>query len=509
LIDEVGGTIDMKRAAFSPVPHPAALVPYDIVGTQVLTASLLRIAAWVAENGIDGPGRFRAARDLLLRRPPRLRQGLLEHVIAESSEPVRGAIDAILGLQDSVLAIQGPPGSGKTYVGARMLLELVRNGRRVGITGASHKVISNILDEVCRAADQAGVPLRAVQKIADDDNRSEPGPGAVNGSAQPSDGEGDCSEQDGTCSSVTRVRTNGEVVDAISDGANVIAGTAWLWGREEMAGSVEVLFVDEAGQMSLANVLAVSPAAGSLVLLGDPQQLEQPQKGIHPPGAGVSALAHVLNNQPTIRQALGLFLPETWRLHPDICAYTSEVFYEGRLRPRAENSNQRINTSGFLDGSGLRCFPVEHVGNQGESPEEVECVARIVKALLENQATWSDKHRKTMRIRLSDILIVSPYNAQVSALARKLPGARVGTVDKFQGQQAPVVIYSMATSTPEDAPRGMDFLYSSNRLNVAVSRAQCLAVLVASPALFQVQCKTPHQIELANAFCRYLELAEG
>ena len=510
LIDEAGGTIDMKRAAFSPVPHPASLVPYDIVGTQVLTGSLLRIAAWVADNGIDGPGRFRAARELLLRRPPRLRQGLLEQVIAESSEPVRGAIDAVLGLQDSVLAIQGPPGSGKTYVGARMVLELVRNGRRVGITGASHKVISNILDEVCRAAYQAGVPLRAVQKIADDDNRSEREPGEVNGSERiPSKGEGNASQQRGTCSSVKRVRTNGEVVDAISDGANVIAGTAWLWAREELAGSVEVLFVDEAGQMSLANVLAVSPAAGSLVLLGDPQQLEQPQKGIHPPGADLSAMAHILDNQPTIHQGLGLFLPETWRLHPDICAYTSEVFYDGRLRPRAENGNQRINTSGFLDGTGLRFVAVDHVGNQSESPEEVECVARIVKALLENQATWTDKHRANAALRLCDILIVSPYNAQISALVHKLPGARAGTVDKFQGQQAPVVIYSMATSTPEDAPRGMDFLYSSNRLNVAISRAQCLAVLVASPALFQVQCKTPRQIALANAFCRYLELVEG
>jgi uncharacterized protein len=304
-----------------------------------------------------------------------------------------------------------------------------------------------------------------------------------------------------------RVKGNREVVDAISDGVEVIAGTAWLWAREEMANSVDVLFVDEAGQMSLANVLAVSQAAGSLVLLGDPQQLEQPQKGIHPPGADVSAMAHILNGEATIHPALGLFLGETWRLHPDICEYTSEVFYEGRLRPRPENSNQRLNTEGPLDGTGLRFVPVEHAGNQSESPEEVERVANIVDMLLGNRSTWTNKHGETAALRLEDILIVSPYNAQVSALANRVSGANVGTVDKFQGQQAPVVIYSMATSTPEDAPRGMDFLYSANRLNVAVSRAQCLAVLVASPALFQVQCKTPRQMELANAFCRYLELA--
>jgi uncharacterized protein len=202
-----------------------------------------------------------------------------------------------------------------------------------------------------------------------------------------------------------------------------------------------------------------------------------------------------------------MFLGETWRLHPDVCRYTSEVFYQGRLRPRAENSNQRLNADGLLDGTGLRFVPVEHAGNQSESPEEVERVAQIVHWLLRNPSTWTNKHCETAPLRLEDILIVSPYNAQVSALAHRIAGANVGTVDKFQGQQAPVVIYSMATSTPDDAPRGMDFLYSANRLNVAVSRAQCLAVLVANPALFQVQCKTPRQMELANAFCRYLELA--
>jgi uncharacterized protein len=155
----------------------------------------------------------------------------------------------------------------------------------------------------------------------------------------------------------------------------------------------------------------------------------------------------------------------------------------------------------------LRFVPVAHTGNQSESPEEAEIVKDIVERFL-NCATWTNKKGETVPLSLKDILVVAPYNAQVSTLAQCLPaGTRVGTVDKFQGQEAPVVIYSMATSTPEDAPRGMEFLYSSNRLNVATSRAQCLTVLVASPALFEVQCKTPRQIELANAFCRYLEMA--
>jgi superfamily I DNA and/or RNA helicase len=244
------------------------------------------------------------------------------------------------------------------------------------------------------------------------------------------------------------------------------------------------------------------------VLLGDPQQLDQPQKGLHPPGADVSALGHLLNGRVTIADDQGIFLTETRRLHPDVCAFTSEIFYEGRLTSRPENAQQRLNTGDPLDGTGLRFAPIEHCGNQNESPEEVEKVATAVGALLKTGATWTNKNGETHPLTLDDILIVAPYNAHVAALIESLPGgARVGTVDKFQGQEAPIVFYSMATSTPEDAPRGMEFLYSLNRLNVAVSRARCVAVIVASPALFQVQCRTPRQIELANAFCRYLEMA--
>jgi AAA domain/RNase_H superfamily len=308
------------------------------------------------------------------------------------------------------------------------------------------------------------------------------------------------------------LRLGGWVADHGSEGdgkARIVAGTVWLWARPEMAGSVDVLFVDEAGQMSLANVLAASSATGSIVLLGDPQQLDQPQRGVHPDGAEASALSHLLNEHKTITPDRGLFLAESWRLHADICAFTSDVFYESRLTSRPENANQRLNVAGPIAGTGLRFVPVEHQANQSDSPEEVEKVAEVVELLLRDDVTWVDKESKVRRISLDDILIVAPYNAQVSLLLRSLPrGARVGTVDKFQGQEAPVVIYSMATSTPQDAPRGMEFLYSGNRLNVATSRAQCVTVLVASPALFDVQCKTPRQMELANAFCRYLEMAE-
>jgi uncharacterized protein len=309
---------------------------------------------------------------------------------------------------------------------------------------------------------------------------------------------------------VTCVKTNEAVTDKLASGeARLAAGTVWLWSREEMANSVDVLFVDEAGQMSLANVLAASQAAGSVVLLGDPQQLDQPQKGVHPPGAGVSGLAHLLNGKATIDEEQGLFLNHTWRLHPDVCAFTSEIFYDSRLEPRAENERQRLNVQGPLDGTGLRFVPVAHTGNQSDSPEEVTMITELVEQLLRNGANWTNKNGDMVVLTFDDILIVAPYNAQVSALAQALPpGARVGTVDKFQGQEAPIVFYSMATSTAEDAPRGMEFLYSSNRLNVATSRAQCVTVLVSSAILFDVQCKTPRQMELTNAFCRYLEMAQ-
>src|SRR5271157_5773605 len=154
---------------------------------------------------------------------------------------------------------------------------------------------------------------------------------------------------------VAQVDDNEEVLNALASGmAQVAAGTSWLWARNDMANSVDVLFVDEAGQMSLANVLAISQAATSVVLLGDPQQLDQPQRGVHPPGVDVSALAHLLDDRATIELGKGLFLSETWRLHPDVCAFISELFYDGRLAARPENRNQRLNAAGYLDGTGLR-----------------------------------------------------------------------------------------------------------------------------------------------------------
>jgi uncharacterized protein len=275
-----------------------------------------------------------------------------------------------------------------------------------------------------------------------------------------------------------------------------------------MAGSVDVLVVDEAGQMSLANVLACAGAARSLVLIGDPQQLDQPLKGSHPAGAERSALGHLLQDRATIREHEGLFLDRTWRLHPDVCDFTSELFYAGELLPEVGTRRQAVDGVGPVNGTGIRWIPSEHRDNAVDSVEEAVLVRGLVDGVLNGAARWTNIKGEVRTLGLDDIVIVAPYNAHVERIAEALPkGARVGTVDKFQGQEAAISIYAMGTSSPELAPRGMEFLYSLNRLNVATSRARCLAIVIGSPDLLRVQCHTPRQMRLANALAYLVEVS--
>jgi uncharacterized protein len=314
-----------------------------------------------------------------------------------------------------------------------MICELVRHGRTVGITANSHKVIRNLIDAAIEAAEKCDLELHCCQKVAEKKD------------AQPH---------------LSFVRNNKDLFAALGNTAMVGAGTAWLWAAPEAFETVDVLFVDEAAQMSLADVLAVSQAAKTVVLIGDPQQLDQPMQGSHPEGTDVSALDHILSGQQTMSLNEGLFLDPTWRLHPDICAFTSELFYDGKLASRAGLEQQVINAVGPICGSGLRYLPVVHQGNQNCSPEEASAVEALVESILESKATWVDREGEQNPVGLNDIIIITPYNAQVFEIQQRLPGAHVGTVDKFQGQQAPIAIYSTATSSRADAPRGMEFLYS-------------------------------------------------
>jgi uncharacterized protein len=270
-----------------------------------------------------------------------------------------------------------------------------------------------------------------------------------------------------------------------------------------MAERFDTLYVDEAGQLSLANVVAIGGCARTIVLLGDPQQLQQPSSGSHPPGAEVSALGHLLGGDETVSPDRGLFLDVTWRMHPDVCSYISSTFYESRLFASRDCERQRVLGDDDLAGTGLRWLPVEHSGNRSASDQEAIAVGALVARLVGRR--WIDRTGAQQPLTAADILVVAPYNAHVAALRRRLPDdIAIGTVDRFQGQEAAVVVYSMATSLAEDVPRGMEFLYSRNRMNVAVSRARCLAVLVCSPDLLRVACTRAGQIPLANALCAFI-----
>ena len=481
-IDPVQRTVDVKKTRKWAGIHPTSMYMWDSPrGIKEHADALSRIADWVNANAIDAPGSYRSARDLLLRKAPRLLRGESVAAVA-GEEPVGTACRIVTALDNSVFAIQGPPGAGKTYTGARMICQLLKQGKKIGITALSHKVIRKLLDEVVDAAHEAGFDgARCMQRSDEQEETPE----------------------------IAAARDNVIPLRALQSGvANLVGGTSWLWSRPEYFEAVDVLFIDEAGQMALADVIAVAQAARNLVLIGDPQQLERPFKGSHPPGAEKSALQYLLGDHKTIPTTTGLLLPETWRMHPSICDFTSQLFYDGRLGTRAFTQHRILQGHPWLNGAGLWFVPVAHEGNRNSSPEEIEIIAKIVESLLQPGVVWFRNATSSRPIELKDILIVAPYNAQVSDLLARLPsGAHVGTVDKFQGQEAPIVIYSLTTSSPEDAPRGMEFLYSLNRLNVATSRAMSNVILVGSPRLFEPECRNPRQIQLANALCWYLEKA--
>ena len=481
-IDDASGVIDLKIGAGYAGPLPVSLVPEGPIPAPAQRDRLRDLGARVVRDGVSGRD---AAMALLLRSRPA--DG------ATPGEPLRrageitgdAAVRLVLVLRDSYLPIQGPPGTGKTFTAARQIVELIESGRTVGITGPSHAVINNLIGKVCECADARGIEPRIGQRADKDNPQLHPRAKSLSP---------DRLEQ-GLC--------DGEL--------DLVAGTSWLWSRQQFASSTDVLFVDEAGQLSLANVLSVAHAAGMLVLLGDPQQLAQPSDVAHPPGAGVSALEHILGDHATMPPDTGLLLDRTWRMHPELCRYTSDVFYDGRLTTEENLDLQEILGEHPLRGAGLRIVEVPHEGNTNASPEEAAQVARLVGDLLGLQ--WQDKHGAHHPIAPRDILVITPYNAQIRAIREALAlagyprGIQVGTVDKFQGREAPLAIYSMATSSADDASRGLEFLYDHRRLNVATSRAKAMAIIVASPRLVQASCRTPRQMLLVNTLCRAWESA--
>jgi superfamily I DNA and/or RNA helicase len=382
--------------------------------------------------------------------------------------------EAALSLDGSYLFVQGPPGSGKTWQGAKAAVALMRAGRRVGVTSLSHKAIANLLSGIEREAKRQGFVFKGRKKSSGGDTRFEGG----------------------------FVDSSDEWRDLLDEELQLVAGTSWLFARSEFAGSFDTLIVDEAGQVSLADVVAVGHAARNLVLLGDPNQLPQVSQGAMPDEAKASVLGHLLGDETTVLPDRGIFLERTWRLRPELTAFTSEAYYAGRLEWEETCARRSVGV-----GNGLVYRPVEHAANGQLSREEAEVVAGAIAALL--GTGYTDETGATRPLGVDDVLVVTPYNAQVRALRQTVPeGVRVGTVDKFQGQEAPVVLVSLASSSGEDAPRGLSFVFNANRINVATSRAQCRVELVCSPRLLEADCRTIEEMRLVNALCRFVELAE-
>ena len=288
--------------------------------------------------------------------------------------------------------------------------------------------------------------------------------------------------------------------DLLDPELQLIAGTSFLFARPEFDQHVDTLFVDEGGQMALADALAVGTAARELILLGDPNQLPQVSQGSHPPGASASVLGHLLGDDETVRPGMGEFLEQTWRMRPEVNAFISETFYEGRLEPATVCFERSVAL-----GNGLRFVEVEHEGHRAASVEEADVRARRDRAPARDAVRRRARRARAAATRTSSSSRRTTRRCAACATAIPDQRVRIGTVDKFQGQEAPVVFYSMASSSGDDVPRGLDFLFSRNRLNVAISRAKCLAYLVASPRLLDANCRTVEQMRLANALCRFVE----
>lgn len=431
----------------------------------------------------------------LTRRPP------LDAIQREGETTVDAAVRIADSMDGDCLVIQGPPGTGKTYTAARLILSLIADGKRIGIMSNSHKAILNLVDECCKDAKERTLPLSVLKAGGDKDE-----------------------QMAAKHSNIAFVGGGKDAVAAWLDSGKkaLIGGTAWLFAREEWIENdgenmLDFLFIDEAGQVCVANAVAVSRAAKNLVLLGDQMQLEQPMQGKHPGDSGLSSLQYALKDveeskegSPAIHAVVpdggGLFLGTSYRMHPDVCDFISESIYEDRLASFADCDRQRIAVTRSAKSlikkeHGIVFSPVEHDGDTQYSDDEANRVVAIFNELLGRE--YTDKDGKTRPLELKDFLFITPYNAQVVRLTGLLPDdARIGSVDRLQGQQAPVCLLSLCSSVGEYGSRGLGFILDRNRVNVAISRAQCLAVVVADPRIANDSAASIKEMKLLNLFCK-------
>jgi predicted RecB family nuclease len=470
-------TLKADRDPYSELPVALTPSPPPRPGTQVDA-----IAEWgqaIVDASPDWPSD--GVVDILRRRPPRTGSGgPLPH--QGDRETIEDVTAALLDLDDSALAVQGPPGTGKTYVASHVITALVQqHGWRIGVVAQSHDVVENLLDRIVKAGLTPGLVAKTLRTGAD--------PDADRG--------------------YTILPSNGHAAYAGEQaGGFVVGGTAWDFSNPNRfpRRSLDLLVVDEAGQFSLAYTIAASVAARNLLLLGDPQQLPQVSQGTHPEPIDTSALGFVADGRDVLPPELGYFLHETWRMDAAVTEPVSHLSYGGELRSAAATANRSLVGC----EPGLHIVDVRHVGNATSSVEEAERVVELVRSSIGLLWTDPDSRRSDSPLTQADIIVVCPYNAHVAVVRQALDQAgydavRVGTVDKFQGQEAVIAIVTLAASAPAEVPRGMSFLLMKNRLNVGISRAQWAAYLVSSPALTEYLPTTPEGVAELSAFIRLVD----
>jgi predicted RecB family nuclease len=481
-LDDQSGLVSIKltpgQRALGDPPDSLSLIPNEYVPADTIAKSICRtVSSWKQSEKLP-----QAIEHFLLRKRPAIAGSPSGPIVAPEADLEQEAIKAVMRLGNSTLCIQGPPGSGKTTKGARIIVELIKTGKRVGVTSNSHKAITKLLEEVDKAAKEAKVGFRGT-KI-----QSEKADFGLDGTSFTASAD-----------AKTAFGKNGPF--------DVVGGTAWAFSHELAVGQLDYLFVDEAGQVSIANLVGMAPSTKNIIVMGDQMQLSQPIQGSHPGESGQSILEYLLQDHQTIPADFGIFLGATYRMHPDVCHFISTAVYEGRLHADDKTLQRQIvlPASGgkyVKRASGILYVPVEHEGNAQGSDEEAEVIAAIIAELRGGKYV---KRGQEFDILPKHILVVAPYNMQVRLLKTKHHPDRVGTVDKFQGQEAPIVIVSMCASDGNESPRGIEFLFSKNRLNVAISRAKCLAIVVGSPALVNTASSRVDHTALVNLYCRIVE----
>jgi len=480
-LDQNVGTLQLKLGPKAPpAPQTLNLIPNEYISAKTIADAVFRyVNAWntgrIISTAID---------DLLNRRPPSI-TGHSDGELIDVGTPIADAtVELIRRMDRATLCVQGPPGTGKTYTAAKAIVQLLQDGKRIAVTANGHKAILNVLAEVQRQMAELGISQRIFKAGGSREDAQEIG-----------------------CDWISQSKG---VVDELAGAACVVGGTAWVFSREDLQGRFDYLFVDEAGQFSLANVVAAGCCADNIVLMGDQMQLAAPVQGAHPGESGQSALEYYLNGSATVPPEYGVLLNRTWRMHPNLCDFVSDAIYESRLGSHPNTANQKIHAKEtgvalIAKPAGIQFLPAFHEGNSQGSVEEVDLIARLFDELLESGYTDFDGNYHH-QLSVDDILVVAPFNLQVRMLQERLGlQARVGTVDKFQGQQSTVVIVSMCSSSIEDSPRGAEFLLNPNRLNVAISRAKALAVVVGNPALAEARCGSIKDMELMNLYCRLVK----